>query len=243
MLIDNINISKDEFIQYLKDKNIPDEYFQLLKKFNTHDLHTDKINEWYDGNNTDVYNTLFFLIASFDCWAKYSRKFIKMLYNNDTTKDLINSCINCIDLGNGLGYSTKALKECFPSVSFYGTQYEPSEQYDYNMFLKNTIVELNKNIKVDCFLAFEYMEHIKEPIEHLQDLLTYNPKYLILANSFNTKAVGHYTEYKHNGNVIDQANISRLFNKTLRDNNYKKVETKFWNSRPTVWEKQFNPSL
>ena len=235
MLIDNINTSKDEFLNYLNKKDISKEYLQLLKKFNTHELHEIELGKWYEANNTDVYNTLFFLIASFECWHKYSKKFIKMLYNNDKTNALINSCENCIDLGNGLGYSTKALMECFPTVNFSGTQYEPSEQYDYNMFLKNNIVTLKPGIKVDCFIGFEYMEHIKAPIEHLEDLLTYKPKCLILANSFNTKAVGHYTEYLHHGEVIDQKAISRLFNKTLRKQGYKKIDTGFWNSRPAVW--------
>ena len=43
-------------------------------------------------------------------------------------------------------------------------------------------------------------------IEHLADIIeTLKPKYLILANAFNTKSPGHFIEYKHfeNSNLYE----------------------------------------
>ena len=47
--------------------------------------------------------------------------------------------------------------------------------------------------------------------------------------------MGHFNYYIHNGELIENKKIGRLFNKTLREANYKQLKTGFWNNRPNVW--------
>ena len=73
------------------------------------------------------------------------------------------------------------------------------------------------------------------------------PKFLIIANSFNTDSIGHFRNYEYareyleeevtmeNIIKIPESKISRLFNMYLRNSGYTKVETTIWNNRPTIW--------
>ena len=230
-----------EFNNFLQ-KNNKQAKKDLLNKFTTNSENIALTKIWYDSlenGNPDysVYEDDFFLYASLDCFKKYSSKYIKLLIKNDITKDILLDCSTICDVGNGLGYSTKLLKQLLPSVKVYGQNIETSLQYKYNEYIGNDMISLEKQ-EIDCFIFFDFMEHIEKPIEYINDIITnHNPKVLIFANSFNTKCIGHFTEYKHNDEIIDQTKIGRKFNKNIRDNDFKKVETKFWNSRPNVFLK------
>ena len=93
------------------------------------------------------------------------------------------------------------------------------------------------NQQIDCFIFFDFMEHIENPIEYIDNLICiHQPKLLIFANSFNTHCIGHFNEYKHNNQIIDQKKISRIFNKAIRDKGFEKVECSFWNNRPMIFK-------
>ena len=81
------------------------------------------------------------------------------------------------------------------------------------------------------------MEHFKEPIEELKKILALNPKLIILANSFNTKAIGHFTNYIVDDVIIPQDKISRIFNTYLRNNSWKQLKLGLWNNKPSIWKK------
>ena len=99
------------------------------------------------------------------------------------------------------------------------------------------MVNDHKNIKTDLIFASEYFEHIEKPIEHLSDILkNCNPKYLLLANTFNQPAIGHFIEYSHKGKKYIGKTISKMFNETLKENGYMKIKTKLWNQRPNYWK-------
>jgi hypothetical protein len=67
-----------------------------------------------------------------------------------------------------------------------------------------------------------------------------DPKYLLIANSFNSISIGHFNAYKHNNDLINAKDMSRLFNNTLRDCGYIKVKTGLWNNRPSYWKKEID---
>ena len=181
-----------------------------------------------------LYDEKFFLVASFICWKKYSKNYIKHLYDNEETNKLISDCSNIVDLGNGLGYSTQYLTNLFGD-KFSAIQLPNTEQYKYNEMLKIKLVDLS-NCDADGFIAFDFMEHILEPIKYLDEMLLKKPKLLIFANSFNTRAVGHFREYKVNDVMISEKKIGRHFNNHLRAKGYEKLKLKFWNDRPAVWK-------
>ena len=89
---------------------------------------------------------------------------------------------------------------------------------------------------IDTIFASEYFEHFERPIEHLQDIVKHlNPKYLIIANSFNTKSIGHFHKYKHNEEVIDETKISKRWNNELVKLGYTKLHPTIFNHNPSLF--------
>jgi hypothetical protein len=64
-----------------------------------------------------------------------------------------------------------------------------------------------------------------------------NPRYLVLASSFGTKSIGHFDSYIDNGKKIAGSKMGRAFNTALRNMDYVKVQTKFWNNKPAYWKR------
>lgn len=233
----NIKEQQAELIEFVNgDENC----IKQLKKFDD----TEYLEIWKKSLEQNkpayhLYDNNFFLVASFICWKKYSRKYINLLYNTEITKNLLDDCNDIIDVGNGLGYSTQLLRELFKG-RISCIQLPNTEQYKYNLKLGNNIKSLEEIITADCFIAFDFMEHIYEPIDYLDIILSKKPKLIILANSFGTDAVGHFREYKVRDEMINEKKISRIFNKHLRDNDFELLKLKFWNNRPCVWRKNEN---
>jgi len=216
------------------------EHMELLNNFEEHEWNKEMINKWYkslEGKEPDyaVYKSSFFLIAGFYCYIKYTRKYIKQLYKNEISNTILSLCTNIVDVGNGTGHSTKAMAELFPDVEVYGTNINPSYQYQHNQYLQNKMIELS-NQQIDCFIFFEFMEHVFNPIEYINNIIkVHKPRVLIFANSFNTRCIGHFIEYDCYGTIIPQKNISRKFNNKLKQLGYNQVKAGIWNNRPSIW--------
>jgi hypothetical protein len=232
---------ENEMIHYINQLDIDkDKHIQLIYNFEDNDWYKEITNEWYKSLEInepkyDIYNTSFFLLAGFDCYIKYSRKYVNMLYKNEISNEILSSCSTIVDVGNGTGHSTQAFKECFMNSKVYGTNVIDSYQYNHNLFLQNEMIVLD-NQQIDCFVFFEFMEHIHKPIEYINDIIkTHQPKVLVFANSFNTRCIGHFIDYENDGEIINQKDISRRFNKNLKMLGYKQVKCNFWNNRPSLW--------
>lgn len=201
---------------------------------------------WYETNDYSVYDSPYYLGDIWACWCHYTRKGLKDLdnpknFNGRSIFDLIKQATTIIDLGCGFGLTTAALKERFPWADVYGTnlsntwQYEIASNYanKYKFKLSDSFKNLGKS---DLVFAFEYFEHIEKPIEHLDEIVSSNrPKFLIFANGFNGRAIGHFNTYTHNGKEYDNKTMSRMFLKRLKELNYTKLNTKIWNNRPAVY--------
>ena len=222
-------------------------HLQLLNNFEEDAWNKEMIDKWYksleDGDpDYDIYKSSFFLVAGMYCYIKYTRNYIKQLYKNKITNEILSSCKTIVDVGNGTGHSTKALSECFENVEVCGTNINPSYQYQHNQYLQNKMIELS-NQQIDCFIFFEFMEHIYNPIEYINNIIqVHKPKVLVFANSFNTRCIGHFKEYDCYGTIIDQKKISRRFNEKLRQLGYKQIKAGLWNNRPSVWTNQVEAS-
>jgi hypothetical protein len=221
-------------------------------------------NLWYKSIESgipdlDVYDHPYYLAEVFACWVVYSRKYL-LTINSDKSLASCDSHLNyfnlksitqdigdiriVVDLGCGLGYTTLALKQLFPTADVYGTNIPATIQYEFaskiaNGSLFHILPEINQSFGVaDLVFASEYFEHFEKPIDHLKDILGHlNPKYLLIANSFGTKGVGHYNTYLHNGYAINSKKMSKVFNNILRDSGYIKQYTRCWNDRPNYWKK------
>lgn len=217
-----------------------------------HDLEA----KWYDSlsNNSpdySVYDDVSFLSDLWACWVVYSRQYLKTISSDKSLfgKSIVSDMENVntvLDLGCGFGYTTGALKQLFPEADVFGTNIEVSCQYpiaqsfgaDYDFTVIPSMYHVKK--KVDLVFASEYFEHIEDATVHLTELLRVcDPTYLIIANAFGTKALGHfdfYTTYDPY-TYMTAKETSRTFNKILKAHGYEKVKTKCWNDRPAYWRK------
>lgn len=196
---------------------------------------------WYASLLTDnpdysVYNDEYYFTDVFYCWWVYSRKYIKSLAKLAITPTSV------VDVGNGIGYSTRQLKEIFPNARVVGINIKDTTQHKFNdHYKKDYKYEMTDDLaslgSCDLIFASEFLEHIKSPCEWIDTVIKLNPIYIVLANSFNTHSVGHFTSYLINEKLIDQSKVSRIINNYLRKNGYSQVKTGFWNNKPTIWKK------
>lgn len=208
-------------------------------------------NFWYESLSGEpqygVYNNPFYLCDLWLCWKTYSRSGLMALQNpksmfGKTVPEYMGKIGKVLDLGCGFGYSTAGLKAIFKDAEATGTNLKSSFQFPIAQKIGErygfTVVEDSKDVgQVDLAMASEYFEHIHAPLEHLHHIFAHNrPKYFVIANGFNGTAIGHFNHYTHQGQTYTNREMSKLFLKEMRQLGYKKLKTKIWNNRPSVWE-------
>jgi len=214
------------------------------------------VNEWYNSldagkANFNLYNHEYYFVDLWICWKEYSRNYLKAItkHNSLDAETSIYSYLKNIktvaDLGCGLGLTTSGLKQIFKSARVIGTNIKDTKQFAFCEYMSKKYdfeieTHYNKLPKIDLLFASEYYEHIYECLDEIDVILkTKTPRYLYIANSFNTVSYGHFRKYKafNNDAQIGQKEISKIFNNTLKLNGYRKIKTKLWNNKPMLWEK------
>jgi hypothetical protein len=197
-----------------------------------------------------VYDDDRYLAELWSCWVIYSKRYLNDIQapnkvNGKSIVEDIGKINSILDLGCGFGYTTLILSKIFPKSVVYGTNIENTTQIQVaEDLLANTHCSVLTDIvqapsRVDLVFASEYFEHLQEPILHLEKIICWlNPKYFLIANSFGASAIGHFIDYKVGNHTIDESEMSRLFNKKLRELGYEKIKTKLWNNRPAYWKRK-----
>jgi len=207
--------------------------------------------EWYhqleNGTPQDayrVYDDEYYFVDIFNCYATYSRDYIKRIIKSPTALALLKDSKSFVDIGCGISYSTCALKQVFPNAKAYAINLRNTKQWEFcDMMSKTHHFHLIESVdevagEVDFVFASEYFEHIENPTRHFQEIVDkIQPKYFIIANAFNTWSIGHYKTYVYDHTTVDQSKISKLFNRYIRLNGYEKVNCNLWNNKPTIWKK------
>mgnify|MGYP003348079204 CR=1 FL=1 len=155
-----------------------------------------------------------------------------------------------VDIGCGISYSTCALKQLFPNAKAYAINLRETKQWKFCEFMSEkygyTLVDSIDSIneKVDLVFASEYFEHIENPTKHFDEIVTaIDPDWFVIANAFNTHSIGHYEKYYYNDQIIDQSKINLIFNKHIRESNFKDMNYSIWNNKPKIWKKTKDTNL
>mgnify|MGYP001225531506 CR=1 FL=1 len=197
--------------------------------------------EWYSSGCSDysIYDSQDYISELIYCWSEYSKGYLKNLLKLNL---LPTDPKRIIDLGCGLGLSTLALKQIFPQAEVIGTNLKGSNQFKLcnHLASKNGFhIEENFNDAGHCDFVFasEYFEHIRNPIDHLFDLIERTkPKSLYVANSFAARSSGHFDSYIVDSQQVDNKKMGKIFNSEMRLHGYEKISTTLWNDRPTYWK-------
>jgi|LakMenEpi03Aug12_release.lakeMendotaPanAssembly.Ray.scaffolds.fasta_scaffold95362_3 SAM-dependent methyltransferase len=218
-------------------------------------------NRWYkslENGSPDfsVYDDIYYLADAWVCWKKYSREYIKSIEsekslatrledgtwgNLKSIKDYIGKVKRIADLGCGMGYTSASLKQLF-NCDLYATNLEGTNQYKICEIIAkecgfNLLPDFNNIGYVDLVFASEYFEHFQAPLEHLSEVIDkLKPKYIIFANTFNAKSIGHFPEYKYGLFSCNGKSMSRFFTQELKIRKYRKVKTNCFNDRPNLYE-------
>lgn len=195
-----------------------------------------------------VYGNDAYINEAFICWKEYSRRYLLLLRKYlgredcEINKEKVKSIL---DLGCGCGFSTIGLKAIFPDATISATNLKGTLQHSIDIHVTDNIDDINIYDENDAFnldcvdmvFASEFFEHLTNPIEYLTKLIkTYHPKYFVFANTFGQMALGHFDYYIDNGCKYVGRQVSRKFNDALRENGYKKIETGFFNHRPSIFK-------
>jgi hypothetical protein len=209
--------------------------------------------KWYKSlkeNNPDysVYCEPEYIAELWACWRLYTRIYLKSFTKKNSFNkeksivEYVKDVPAVIDLGCGFGLSSIALSQMF-SKKVYCTNLKKSFQYEivqtfeknHNLILAEDYCNFPKN---SLIFASEYFEHFQRPTEHLYHVIkTLKPKFLLIANTFNGDAIGHFNEYFHLDKKLTCKQMNTFFGKCMRLFGYKKLKTNLWNNRPTLWAK------
>ena len=192
--------------------------------------------QWYDAlpiPDYSVYSHENYFIDVFLCWIMYSRKYIK----NMRTLDIFDNLDTIVDLGCGPGFTTEALNEVFKPKRTVGTNIKRScigsgitWQWTH---AKNIGIDVVTDIKeidtqIDLIVAFEYFEHIEDPLTHLTDILSTNPKMLAVRNGWTGMAIGHFFDKGDN--------MENKFKSVMNAHGYTSTKH-FFNNEPKIWKR------
>jgi SAM-dependent methyltransferase len=247
-MIDNSGVDLNETtrLELLNDMEDFHKELRPKNKIPCKDTNRVKILEkqWYESlPNPDysVYSHENYFIDVFMCWAMYSRVYIKKL----SKIDIFNDIDTIVDLGCGPGFTTDALSKVIDAKRVVGTNLKNTWQWNH---AKNIGIEIVTDIKevdtrIDLIVAFEYFEHIEDPIQHLKEILSCSPRFLVVRNGFNGHAIGHFNEYPVDTTnelffnmMISTKKMNRLFSQTMRDHGYESTKY-FYNEDPQVFHK------
>jgi 2-polyprenyl-3-methyl-5-hydroxy-6-metoxy-1,4-benzoquinol methylase len=213
--------------------------------------------QWYASISTGsplwaVYDTDFYLADLWACWRTYSRKYINGISGASSLRDgesvfgdlSLDRIKRVVDVGCGIGFTTAAWRELFPSAEVIGTNLEGTRQMQ---IAKEIGAEYGFKIeselsKIEGFgglvFASEYFEHFQKPVEHLHEIVAaLNPDAFLIASAFSAKSIGHFPTYQIDGEEKPGKEVSRIFNDALRKLGFAKIKTKLWNNRPSYWKK------
>ena len=255
-----IDLTKQDFFNLCKNNinitttDLDKEIKIAIQQFNNNERDIGKLgqleNKWYKSLDKkpdySVYADDFYFADIFRCWHIYSRKYLldiqkpHSLHDRSIINDL-KDVKNILDLGCGIGFTTANLKLLFTEAKVIGTNIKDTPQYEIASKLAKErdfkIIDDYKEIKTDLIFASEYFEHIENPVEHLLDIIKKcKPKYFLIANTFTQPAIGHFNNYKHLDKIYEGKEMSKLFNRTLKENNYIKIKTQLWNQKPNYWK-------
>jgi 2-polyprenyl-3-methyl-5-hydroxy-6-metoxy-1,4-benzoquinol methylase len=197
------------------------------------------LQEWQANEDFSVYDDEDYLWDALQCYEKVTTPAIQGIVKYDG----LGNGRTLIDVWNGCSLSSIQAAQAGFNVFVMNTS---ARQLELGRFLQQRmlgyelpVVELDTTMKFDVVCSFEALEHYKEPLPHLDELirLTKDDGMLAIGTGFNDENnVGHYKKHLVNGALVSNRQVPRLLDKHLKGQGFEKVFS-YFNGRPRIWKK------
>ena len=193
-----------------------------------------ELDNWWYAHYKDFsrYKSWHYLYAGLNCFFNYSKNFAV------TASQHLKDVKSVVDVGAGIGLSTMLLADLFPNAKIYYNNIQPSLQAEFFKIYKQDRIEILNEKEMmqkgpfDVLFASEYFEHFPTPLKQLDFLIDkVRFKRLVVSNSFNVKAYGHFTCFEEG---LNPRQVSKAFNRLVRVE-YDDLKIKVWNGRPKIY--------
>ena len=203
----------------------------------------------------ELYSDPLFTLGCFNTYIYWSRAYVQRFESLfETAQKLSNNVFNdvetVVDFGAGIGLSTLHIAHLFKKlglkakVVYQNCASATLQTKLASRFFEGEDIEVCSRDEIppaDVYFISEVMEHMRKPVQFVQELLSKNdPKVVMHASSFTQpNFCGHFTEYNvarlgEQDNVVKGTQVQRHVNRCFYENkNYINVEHKaLWNHRP-----------
>jgi SAM-dependent methyltransferase len=149
-----------------------------------------------------------------------------------------------LDVGAGIGATTRLFAELTGATTI-GHAYGQGAQLEVMRRLLDdapgTSIVVNPDevaavadVRPYAVLAYELVEHLREPLTFIRALTDLDVRVLSCANSF-VDDFGHWSSYLCDGDEVPRDRMAKRFGAEMRALGWSPVKTGFWNNRPQVW--------
>ena len=238
----------DDMIAFeARELNMPKRDREEARNLTDFHNHPDVVEEWEaDKNQEDEYEGsewFYGALASFVFTVKSlygTYRFLKADYPDFKPRIIV-------DWGAGLGMHSLIASWLWPEAkivyfnvpgmqSNFAKQIKRAYEAD-NMYIKTKRENLPP--KADLILSYEFLEHMKNPVEAARDMMALNPEFMSVSFSFTAACHGHYTYFETDDGEVHRSEVTRYVNDEFRGHGYSAVGHG-WNARPVMWRRHGN---
>lgn len=222
--------------------NIPKRSREEARQLTDFHNHPDVVDEWENSDQEDddyegpewFYGALAaFVFTVKNLYGTY--QYLKQAYPEFDPKVIV-------DWGAGLGMHSLISSFLWPNakVVYFNL---PGMQTDFARWIKeeygaeNMIIKTQrKNLpkKADFILCYEFLEHMKKPVDATEDVLSLNPEFVSVSFSFTAPCRGHFTYFEVDDEEIPREEVTRWVNDVFREKYTAAAHG--WNARPVLWK-------
>lgn len=239
------SLLKDMVAFEAKQLNIQKRSLEEARNLTDFHNHPDVVEEWerrpeddqvdeYEGSEW-FYGALASFVFSVKClYGTY--RYLKSDYPDFKPRTIV-------DWGAGLGMHSLICTILWPDakVVYYnlpGLQTNFAKEIKKAYQAENMIIKSKQDNlppKADLIIAYEFLEHMKNPVEATRDMMKLNPEFFSISFSFTAPCHGHFTYFDTDDGLVHRSEVTRYVNNEFR----KKYSASAhgWNARPVIWRR------
>jgi hypothetical protein len=181
-----------------------------------------------------------YAVLCVECFADYARayamRFAEWWGANGSDGPIL-------DVGGGIGAAARLVEDetgsrCVLHAIDEGAQTKIARRVVRELFVCPDPVEAINAVSPRAVMAFDVLEHVREPLPLLRAITASPAEAFCCANSY-VEDFGHWRTYLVDGVGVPRNAMGRWFGKTMRSLGWRSETTGFWNNRPAIWTRAY----